>query len=125
VFLINPASAGVLVIECKNANKDEAIALGVDQIRRYHHETPELFVPEQLFTATDAIGFTTEVAWNTVRWNIVNGNSFEQMFNRKLRGIAQMKKKEKVICVNPRHLRSKQTLEAPRTSNHEQNLDRS
>jgi type I restriction enzyme R subunit len=41
VFLIN--GFPVLVIECKNANKDEAIALGVDQIRRYHRETPELF----------------------------------------------------------------------------------
>ena len=38
VFLIN--GIPVLVIECKNANKDEAIALGVDQIRRYHRETP-------------------------------------------------------------------------------------
>ena len=56
VFLIN--GIPVLVIECKNANKDEAIALGVDQIRRYHRETPELFVPQQLFTATDAIGFS-------------------------------------------------------------------
>ena len=36
VFLIN--GIPVLVIECKNANKDEAIALGVDQIRRYHAE---------------------------------------------------------------------------------------
>jgi type I restriction enzyme R subunit len=42
VFLIN--GIPVLVIECKNASKDEAIALGVDQIRRYHRETPELFV---------------------------------------------------------------------------------
>ncbi|WP_295482386.1 type I restriction endonuclease [Accumulibacter sp.] len=56
VFLIN--GIPVLVIECKNANKDEAIALGVDQIRRYHRETPELFVSQQLFTATDAIGFS-------------------------------------------------------------------
>ena len=40
VFLIN--GIPVLVIECKNANKDEAIALGVDQIRRYHRETPEV-----------------------------------------------------------------------------------
>ncbi len=39
VFLIN--GIPVLVIECKNATKDEAIALGVDQIRRYHAETPE------------------------------------------------------------------------------------
>ena len=49
VFLIN--GIPVLVIECKNANKDEAIALGVDQIRRYHRETPELFVSQQLFIA--------------------------------------------------------------------------
>ena len=55
VFFIN--GIPVLVIECKNATKNEGIALGVDQIRRYHRETPELFVPEQLFTATDAIGF--------------------------------------------------------------------
>jgi hypothetical protein len=70
VFLINGIPA--LVIECKNANKDEAIALGVDQIRRYHRETPELFVSQQLFTATDAIGFSYGVSWNTVRRNIFN-----------------------------------------------------
>jgi type I restriction enzyme R subunit len=70
VFLIN--GIPVLVIECKNANKDEAIALGVDQIRRYHRETPELFVWQQLFTATDAIGFSYGVSWNTVRRNIFN-----------------------------------------------------
>ncbi len=68
VFLIN--GIPVLVIECKNASKDEAIALGVDQIRRYHRETPELFVSQQLFTATDAIGFSYGVSWNTVRRNI-------------------------------------------------------
>ena len=48
----------MLAIECKNSKKDEAIAQGVDQIRRYHRETPELFVSQQLFTATDAIGFS-------------------------------------------------------------------
>lgn len=70
VFLIN--GIPVLVIECKNANKDEAIALGVDQIRRYHRETPELLVSQQIFTATDAIGFSYGVTWNTVRRNIFN-----------------------------------------------------
>jgi len=70
VFFIN--GIPVLVVECKNANKDEAIALGVDQIRRYHRETPELFVSQQLFTATDAIGFSYGVSWNTVRRNIFN-----------------------------------------------------
>jgi len=70
VFLIN--GIPVLVIECKNASKDEAIALGVDQIRRYHRETPELMVPQQLFTVTDAIGFSYGVTWNTVRRCIFN-----------------------------------------------------
>ncbi len=70
VFLIN--GIPVLVIECKNANKDVAIALRLDQIRRYHRETPEFFVSQQLFTATDAIGFSYGVSWNTVRRNIVN-----------------------------------------------------
>ena len=75
VFLIN--GIPVLVIECKNANKEEAIALGVDQIRRYHRETPELFVSQQLFTATDAIGFSYGVSWNTVRRNIFNWKDVE------------------------------------------------
>ncbi|HUU41307.1 MAG TPA: HsdR family type I site-specific deoxyribonuclease, partial [Desulfatiglandales bacterium] len=65
----------VLVIECKNADKDEAIAIGVDQIRRYHDETPELFVPEMIFTATEAIGFSYGATWNTIRRNIFNWKS--------------------------------------------------
>jgi type I restriction enzyme, R subunit len=70
VFLIN--GIPVLVIECKNASKDEAIALAVDQIRRYHAETPEVMVPEMIFSATEAIGFAYGVTWNTVRRNIFN-----------------------------------------------------
>jgi type I restriction enzyme R subunit len=68
VFLIN--GIPVLVVECKNATKDEGIALGIDQLRRYHRETPEVMVPQQLFTATDAIGFKYGVTWNTVHRNI-------------------------------------------------------
>lgn len=76
VFLIN--GIPVLVVECKNATKDEGIALGIDQIRRYHRETPEVMVPQQLFTATDAIGFKYGVTWNTVyrnifEWKILRG----------------------------------------------------
>ena len=78
VFLIN--GIPVLAVECKNANKDEAIALGVDQIRRYHRETPEVMVPEMIFTATEAIGFAYGVTWNTVRRNIFTWKS-EQVGN--------------------------------------------
>jgi type I restriction enzyme, R subunit len=70
VFFIN--GIPVLMIECKNATKDEAIALGVDQVRRYHTETPEPFVPEMVFIATEAIGFSYGVTWNLIRRNIFN-----------------------------------------------------
>lgn len=93
VFLIN--GIPVLVIECKNANKDEAIALGVDQIRRYHRETPELFVSQQLFTATDAIGFSYGVSWNTVRRNI---------FNWKDEEVGKLEAKAKSFCAIPQVL---------------------
>ena len=93
VFLIN--GMPVLVIECKNASEDEAIALGVDQIRRYHRETPELFVPEQIFTATDAIGFSYGASWNTVRRNIFNWKSEE---------IGKLEAKVKSFCAIPQVL---------------------
>jgi len=93
VFLIN--GIPVLVIECKNANKDEAIALGVDQIRRYHRETPELFVSQQVFTATDALGFSYGVSWNTVRRNI---------FNWKHEEVGKLEAKVKSFCAIPQVL---------------------
>ena len=93
VFLIN--GIPVLVIECKNASKDEAIALGVDQIRRYHRETPELFVSQQLFTATDAIGFSYGVSWNTMRRNIFNWKNDE---------VGKLEAKVKSFCAIPQVL---------------------
>ena len=93
VFLIN--GIPVLVIECKNADKQEAIALGVDQIRRYHQETPELFISQQLFTATDAIGFTYGVSWNTVRRNL---------FSWKHEQIGQLEAKIQSFCAIPQLL---------------------
>src|SRR5712691_9143011 len=94
VFLIN--GIPVEVIECKNAGKDEAIALGVDQIRRYHEETPEVMVPEMLFTATEAIGFAYGVTWNTVRRNI---------FNWKHEEVGNLEAKVKTFCDVPHLLR--------------------
>jgi type I restriction enzyme R subunit len=99
VFLIN--GIPVLVIECKNANKDEAIALGVDQIRRYHRETPEVFVSQQLFTATDAIGFSYGVSWNTVRRNIFNWKSEPDGQKSE---IGNLEKKVKTFCAIPQVL---------------------
>lgn len=94
VFLIN--GIPVLVIECKNASKDEAIALGIDQIRRYHTETPEVMTPEMIFTATEAIGFSYGVTWNTVRRNI---------FNWKHEEVGNLEAKVKSFCDIPHVLR--------------------
>jgi type I restriction enzyme R subunit len=94
VFLVNGIPA--LVIECKNATKDEAIALGVDQIRRYHTETPEVMVPEMVFTATEAIGFTYGVTWNTLRRNL---------FNWKHEDVGNLESKVKTFCAVPNMLR--------------------
>ena len=93
-FLIN--GIPVLVIECKNANRDEAIALGVDQIRRYHAETPEVMVPEMIFTATEAIGFAYGSTWNTMRRNI---------FNWKDEEVGNLEAKVKSFCSVPHILR--------------------
>ncbi len=99
VFLIN--GIPVLVIESKNASKDEAIALGVDQIRRYHAETPEVFVPEMIFTATEAIGFAYGVTWNTVRRNIFNWKHDPVTGT----GIGNLEAKVKSFCAVPHVLR--------------------
>jgi type I restriction enzyme R subunit len=92
IFLIN--GIPVAVIECKNATKDEAIAIGIDQLRRYHRETPELMVPQQLFTATESIGFAYGVTWNTIRRNIFNWKSEE---------IGNLEAKIKSFC-DPQHI---------------------
>jgi type I restriction enzyme R subunit len=94
VFLIN--GIPILVIECKNASKDEAIALGIDQIRRYHTETPQVMVPEMLFTATEAIGFSYGVTWNTTRRNV---------FRWKHEQVGDLEGKIKTFCSIPHVLR--------------------
>jgi len=94
VFLIN--GIPVLVVECKNADRDEGIALGIDQIRRYHVETPELFIPQMAFTATDALGFDYGPTWNTVRRNL---------FHWKNEQVGQLEAKVKSFFDIPRVLR--------------------
>jgi type I restriction enzyme R subunit len=94
VFLVN--GIPVLVVECKNASKGEAIALGVDQIRRYHAETPEVMVPQMLFTATEAIGFAYGVTWNVERRNL---------FTWKHEELGNLEAKVKTFCDVPRLLR--------------------
>lgn len=93
VFLIN--GIPVLVIECKNATKDEAIAIGIDQLRRYHNETPEMMMPQQIFTVTESLGFSYGVTWNMSRRNI---------FTWKHNEIGNLEAKTKTFCTIPQVL---------------------
>ena len=73
VFLIN--GIPVAVVETKAAKKRDGLAMGVEQIRRYHRETPELFTTAQLFGVTQLLDFFYSVTWNTSRKNLFNWKS--------------------------------------------------
>ena len=75
VFLIN--GIPVAIVETKNAGKPDGLALGVDQIRRYHNETPEMFTTAQLFGVTQLLDFFYGVTWNTSRKNLFNWKTDE------------------------------------------------
>lgn len=75
VFLIN--GIPVVLIECKSSTLDEAIAIGIDQIRRYHTETPEMVIPEQIFAVTEALSFSYGVTWNLSRRSIFDWKQAE------------------------------------------------
>ena len=70
VFLIN--GIPVAIVETKSANKRDGLAEGVDQIRRYHDETPEMFTTAQLFGVTQMLDFYYGVTWNVSRKNLFN-----------------------------------------------------
>ena len=70
VFLIN--GIPVAVVEAKNANKPDGLALGIEQIRRYHNETPEMFTTAQLFSVTQLHDLFYGVTWNISRKNLFN-----------------------------------------------------
>ena len=70
VFLIN--GIPVAIVETKSANKRDGLAEGVEQIRRYHDETPEMFTTSQLFGVTHMHDFLYGVTWNVSRKNLFN-----------------------------------------------------
>src|SRR2546425_6314808 len=55
VFLIN--GIPVALAETKDAMKQGGLSVGVDQIRRYHRETPEMFIATQVFEVTQLLDF--------------------------------------------------------------------
>ena len=65
ILLIN--GVPVIIVETKGAHKKEGIAEGVDQIRRYHRETPEFVTHNQIFDVTHMLDFYYGVTWNLDR----------------------------------------------------------
>lgn len=68
VFLIN--GVPVIDLECKNLTTKEGIDKALEQIRRYHKETPELLAIEQSYLASEGMRLEYSVTWNTIRRNI-------------------------------------------------------
>ncbi len=61
VFLIN--GVPVALAELKAAEKASGAADGVEQVRRYHRETPEMLVFPQVFEVTQLFDFYYGVTW--------------------------------------------------------------
>ena len=70
VFPINRMP--VALAKLKDSGKQDSLALGVDQIRRYHSETPEMFVATQVFEVIQLLDFFHGVTWSTSRKNLFN-----------------------------------------------------
>ena len=76
VLLIN--GIPVIIVETKGAHKKEGIAEGVDQIRRYHRETPEFVTHNQIFDVTHMLDFYYGVTWNLDRKGLFNWKDVEK-----------------------------------------------
>jgi type I restriction enzyme R subunit len=76
----------VALVEAKGAAKSDAIDVGIDQVRRYHRETPELLTAPQVFDVTRLVDFFYGVTWNLDRKNLFNWKDEEAgNFERKVK----------------------------------------
>jgi len=76
IFLIN--GIPVVIVEAKNAHKEEGLAEGVDQLRGYHRETPELLLTSQLFDVPNFHDMYYGVTWNLDRKALFNWKDEER-----------------------------------------------
>jgi len=70
VFLIN--GMPVAVAETKAASKPDGLSEGIDQVRRYHRETPEMLAIPQVFEVTQLLDFYYGPTWSGNRKNVFN-----------------------------------------------------
>lgn len=82
VFLVN--GIPLVVVETKSSQK--SLDDGVDQIRRYHRETPEMMTTPQVFDATNLLDFYYGATWSLERKNLFNWKDDEPSnFERKVK----------------------------------------
>jgi len=83
VFLIN--GVPIILIETKAATKLEGIADALDQVRRYHHEGPELLALMHIFGITHLVNYYYGATWSLSHKNLFNwkeetaGKGFETL----------------------------------------------
>jgi type I restriction enzyme, R subunit len=70
VFLIN--GIPVALAELKAAEKANGAAEGIEQIRRYHRETPEMLALPQVFEVSQMFNFFYGATWAASRKNLLN-----------------------------------------------------
>lgn len=70
VFLIN--AIPLLFVETKAAHKLEAIAEALEQVKRYHTQTPEAMALFQVYALTHIIQFYYSASWNLSAKNLLN-----------------------------------------------------
>jgi type I restriction enzyme R subunit len=84
LFLIN--GIPVALVEAKGPRQRDAIDEGLRQIRRYHHETPELVTAPQVFDVTHLVDFYYGVTWSLDRKTLFNWKDEEPgNFERKVK----------------------------------------
>jgi len=82
VFLIN--GVPVFIVETKSAHKLDGMAEALDQVRRYHRETPELLALLQLYALTHIAKFYYGATWTLsakalFNWKEEVGGNFEML----------------------------------------------
>jgi len=87
VFLVN--GIPVAVCETKNAGKPDGLAIGVDQIRRYHRETPEMLIAPQVFEVTELLDFYYAATWSTSRKDLFNWRLEDETRRRETRRVSE------------------------------------
>jgi len=70
VFFMN--GIPLFFVEAKSAHKLEGMSEALEQVRRYHHETPEAMTVFQVYTLTHLIHFYYSATWNFSAKSIFN-----------------------------------------------------